>query len=273
MKDDESDNLETPKMCFSSRHHIVTSWLVMSTRGRPELHRPVVALDSWLRAHHRGKSFAAGSRWSWIDHDHRDVIGCYLYVCNYTVHVVLRGSTFHTYCFCVCVCDISFDFVSPLCLFLHLPIPVHTAVQSTYPCHGGNKAVSCESQVFEPMNLCVFRVAQQQTNAKVGEQGTHQSSMAEIVIQTFTFLLQLSYITNELVASWKQKAPEVQNYDDYGNVFAGSCSFVEHWFCRLAHSLHLGLGRVKERIPHSLRMPCQVKEYGLLKVEISPLTW
>ena len=116
-----------------------------------------------------------------------------------------------------------------------------------------------------------FSFAQQQTNAKVGEQGTHQSSMVELSFKHSHSYFNYHTLPMNLLLLWSKKHLKSRDYDDCGNVFAGSCSFVEHWFCRLAHSLHLGLGRVKERILHSLRMPCQVKEHGPLKVEISLL--
>lgn len=102
-------------------------------------------------------------------------------ICTYVIiHVVLRGSTFHTYCFCVFLSHLlwlCFTFVSFLASFHTCPFNIQTipqrtethlwqpqlciihriysdtAVQSTYPCHGGNKAVSCESQLlFEPFD-------------------------------------------------------------------------------------------------------------------------
>ncbi len=140
----------------------------LSTRGRPELHRPVVTLDSWLRAHHRGELFGHD------DHElivNIDVIWCYLMalVCNYILF--LEDLLFIHNVF-VCFCHIWIHFVWSLCVFfacfssiqysnssLHsnpsvATMTLHfywvfsdTAVQSTYPCHGGNKAVSCESQL------------------------------------------------------------------------------------------------------------------------------
>ena len=234
---DERDNLETPRMCFSLRHHIVTSWLVISPGGRPELHRPVVALDSWLRAYHRGKSCAAGSWLAWIDHDHREMLlGV---ICTYVIiHVVLRGSTFHTYCFCVFLSHLlwlNFTFVSFLAFFHTCPFNIQTIPQPTEthlwqprlcpsftgyiltPLCRAPILVMVATKQFRVnlswclsllMNLRVFLCTA--TNTCKGRMGTgNTSANGGIVIQTFTFLLQLSYITNELVASVKQKAPEV----------------------------------------------------------------
>lgn len=137
-------------------------------------------------------------------------------------------------------CHICFDLISPLRLFLHLSTPVHSIfkqfLNALKPICGNDDSASFTWYILTPlcrapilvmvatkqfrvnlswclsllMNLRVFLCTA--TNKCKGRRGTGNTSIMTgvIVIQTFTFLLQLSYITNELVASVQQKAPEVQ---------------------------------------------------------------
>lgn len=289
-------------MCFSLRHHIVT---LHDLSCQPEdvqnyIDRSLLLTHGFvpiIEASH----VQQGHDW----HELILIIEMLLdVICTYVIiHVVLRGSTFHTYCFCVFLSHLlwlNFTFVFFLASFHTCPFNIRYSNNSsthwnpsvaTMTLHHSpdifwhrcaehlslswwqqSSFVWISVGVWAFWWICVFSFAQQQTNAKEeGEQGTRQPMVELSFKHSHSYFNYHTYITNEWVASLKQKHLKSRDYDDYGNVFAGSGSFLEHWFCRLAHSLHLGLGRVKERILHSLRMPCQVKEHGPLKVEISLL--